>query len=342
MTTTSQTGFNSKSDDKAEALAHQYGGNSATGWVALLPPSWVPYIQLARLNPPAGLFLIYFPHLFGVLLAGVRQQSSLSEVLRQSLLMLGGSFFVSNAIHIWNDLIDAPLDAKVERTKNRPIPRGAVSETNAVIFTLTQTLGALAFLPLLDISLSEAILWPAPSIAAWIYYPWAKRHTNFPQVVLGFCLAWGVFMGSLSMGLRPVVASGTHLAIDQPTLCLTLACIIWSVIYDSVYAHQDVEDDIKVGIKSLAVLLRDQTKVLLWSLLGMMAVLMIACGITAELTSAFYVLAVGGSFSALALMISNVQLNQSASCWWWFGKGFWWVGFAICGGLLAELVPRRR
>lgn len=99
---------------------------------------------------------------------------------------------------------------------------------------------------------------------------------------------------------------------------------------------------IKDGIKSLAVVFRDQTKVLLWSLLGMMAVLMIACGTTAELTAVFYVLAVGGSSSALALMISNEQLKQSASCWWWFGKGFWWADFAISGGLLAELVPIKR
>ena len=325
----------------AKTLAHQYGGNSISGWVTLIPSSSVPYIQLARLNPPAGLFLIYFPHLFGILLAGVRQQASLDRVVYASLRMFAGSFFLSNAIHIWNDLIDAPLDALVRRTKNRPIPRGAVSEVNAVIFTLTQAVGASAFLPLLEISLLGAVLWALPSIIAWKYYPWAKRHIDCPQLVLGFCLAWGVVMGSLSMGLRPI-ASGTSWTIGRPVLCLHLACIVWSILYDSVYAHQDVEDDVKAGIKSLAVLYQNQTKPLLWVLLGTMTILLTACGITAELGAAYYILAVGGSFMALALMISRVQWQESASCWWWFGKGFWWVGFAISGGLLAELARAKQ
>ena len=320
----------------AETLAHQYDGNSISGWVTLIPSSSVPYIQLARLNPPAGLFLIYFPHIFGILLAGVRQQASFDRVVYASLRMFAGSFFLSNAIHIWNDLIDAPLDALVRRTKKRPIPRGAVSEVNAVIFTVTQVVGALAFLPVLDINLLDAVAWALPSIIAWTYHPWAKRHIDCQQLLLGFCLAWGVLMGSLSMGLRPI-ASGTSWTIDRPVSCLHLACIVWSIMYDSVYAHQDVEDDVKAGIKSLAVLYRNQTKPLLWVLLGTMTLLLTACGVTADSGAAFYTVAVGGSFVALALMISRVQLQESASCWWWFGQGFWWVGFAISDGLLAEL-----
>ncbi|KAL8823088.1 MAG: hypothetical protein Q9191_006186, partial [Dirinaria sp. TL-2023a] len=105
------------------SVAQQYGGNVNSGWIAVLPDSWLPYVQLARLNPPAGLFLIYFPHLFGVLHAAVLQQSPPYHTLQKSVTMLGGSFFVSNAIHIWDDLIDAPLDKLVERTRHRPIPR---------------------------------------------------------------------------------------------------------------------------------------------------------------------------------------------------------------------------
>lgn len=121
-----------------ESLAYQYGGNHSTGWLGYVPARWLPYIQLARLSPPVGLFLIYIPHSFGLLYAAIRQRAEPFEVAYASLLLFGASFFVSNAIHIWNDLIDAPLDAKVERTRNRPIPRGAVSPSAALIFSASQ------------------------------------------------------------------------------------------------------------------------------------------------------------------------------------------------------------
>ncbi|OCT52470.1 prenyltransferase [Cladophialophora carrionii] len=335
-----------------DSLAHQYGGNSTSSWVARLPASWVPYVQLARLNPPAGLFLIYIPHVFGLLLAGVRLHTPPADLIHPAATLLVGSFFVSNAIHIWNDLIDAPLDALVERTKNRPIPRGAVSRGRALLFTITQATCAVGVLPFLNrnVSPAEAVLWATPGVVSWTYYPFAKRHFDVPQAVLGVCLAWGVVMGCLAAGMRPVAMTAAEsvpaspvwsVSVDWSAMCLFGACVLWSVIYDSVYAHQDRDDDIKFGIKSLAVLCRGWMKEVLWALLGMMALLLVICGVTAELSVWFYGLGVGGSFVALATMIYRVQLGESASCWWWFGKGFWWVGFAISGGLLAELAGGR-
>lgn len=260
---------------------------------------------------------------------------------------LGGSFFVSNAIHIWDDLIDAPLDALVSRTKNRPIPRGAVSSNQALVFTITQGLCAAACLPFLNRDLGglEACLWAMPSIVAWTCYTYAKRQTDFPQVVLGFCLAWGVVMGYLGVGLKPAVLNWKRRfpvvnEVDRPAVCLFLACILWSVIYDSVYAHQDVEGDVKYGIKSLAVRYREQMKQTLWTLLGMMITLLVSCSVSAGFGASWYAVGVGGTGATLATMILRVRLRESSSCWWWFGRGFWWVGFAISGGLLAELTQR--
>ena len=322
------------------SLAHQYGGNSKSGWLSHLPDSWLPYVQLARLRPPAGLFLIFFPHLFGTLHASILQQTDLSVLLQKSALMLGGSFFVSNAIHIWNDLIDAPLDALVERTRHRPIPRGAVSPFAATVFTATQAIGAALFLPYLSSRTLESALYAMPSIIAWTYYPWAKRHTNVPQLVLGFCLAWGVVMGSLAIGLPPfsvgVMGSSSRPRVETSTLCLFLANIIWAMIYDTVYAHQDLKDDLKAGIKSLAVLYRDRTKVLLWQLLVSMIILLLMCGWLSKMGVIYYVVAVGGTMTSLGLMIGRVDLNSSNSCWWWFGNGFWFTGGFISGGLLLE------
>ncbi|KAI1746061.1 hypothetical protein F4680DRAFT_9222 [Xylaria scruposa] len=130
-------------------LAQQYGGNHAGGWVDRLPASWVPYVQLARLSPPAALFLIYFPHFFGIILAALIQRSPASDVLKAGLIMFGGSFFFSNAAHGWNDLVDAPIDQSISRTSKRPIPRGAITPRAALVFTLTQGVGAALFLLLM-------------------------------------------------------------------------------------------------------------------------------------------------------------------------------------------------
>ena len=330
---------------KNRSIAQQYGGNMSTGWVAILPDSWLPYVQLARLNPPAGLCLIYFPHLFGVLHAAILLQSPLSYTLGKSTLMLCGSFFVSNAIHIWNDLIDAPLDCLVERTRHRPIPRGAVSQFAAILFTLTQALGAMLFLPFLSHKAFQNTLYAFPSIIGWIYYPWAKRHTHYPQVVLGFCLAWGIVMGSLAMDVDLFTSamkdSSKRARAELSTVCIFLASILWTVIYDTVYAHQDLQDDIKAGIKSLAVLYRDKTKSLLWQLLTLMIGFLIACGQLSALGIPYHFIAVGGAAVSLGLMVFKVDLKSSQSCWWWFSNGFWYAGGSIAGGLLMEYLSRR-
>ncbi|MCJ1405576.1 hypothetical protein MMC11_008804 [Xylographa trunciseda] len=323
----------------SNALSQQYGGNHKTGWLAYLPDSWLPYVQLARLSPPAGLFLIYFPHAFGLLHAATLKRSSPDVVLGAAGLMFGASFFFSNAVHIWNDLIDARLDALVERTRNRPIPRGAVTTFAATVFTVTQATGAAVFLLYLPLEPLEALLYALPSIVGSIYYPWAKRHTDVPQLVLGFCLAWGIVMGSTAVGVRPFntgLLGSAKPSVESSTLCLFIASILWTMIYDTIYAHQDLKDDRKAGIKSLAVLYGDRTKSLLWQLLALMLAMLIACGTLSEMGISYYVVTVGGSVTSLGLMIGMVELKSSESCWWWFGKGFWYAGGSIAGGLLAE------
>lgn len=319
-------------------LSKQYGGNYAGGWLARLPPSWIPYVQLARLSPPAGLFLIYFPHLFGILHAAVAQRSPPSQVLLACTVMLAGSFFYSNAIHIWNDLIDAPVDKKVQRTSMRPIPRGAVLPRAAFVFTVTQAMGAafvlLCFMP------AGSALYAAPNMIPVFYYPWAKRHTHLAQVVLGIWLGWGVLMGAVAMGRVPYTV-GPRLAdcsVDAPTISLFLACVLWTVIYDTIYAFQDVEDDEKIGLKSLAVLLGERTKPVLWLILGGMMILLVNSPQDGEMGVFYYLFSVFGSFISLGTMIYKVDLKMSLSCWWWFRYGFWATGGLIAAGLGFEYV----
>ncbi|KAF2647655.1 UbiA-domain-containing protein [Lophiostoma macrostomum CBS 122681] len=317
--------------DKVSSPSSQNGGSLTSSWITILPKTWIPYVELARLSPPAAPFLIYFPHLFGTLHAANVQPSSISNLLRSCVLLLWASLFFSNAAHAWNDLVDAPIDRKVSRTKNRPIASGIISSRAAIIFMVSQSLIAASFLLLSSVSTAMATL---PTILGTIYYPWAKLHTHFPQVILGFCLAWGVMVGSRFAGLRQPWN-------DQAGLCLVFASSCWTIIYDTIYAHQDVAEDIHLGVKSLAVLFGGHVKPLLWVVLFMMGVSLTLYGQLIEVTIGYYVITLGGCIFSLGSMIFNVRLSDKASCWKWFSTGFWITGTSITLGLLSHYVQVR-
>ncbi|KAI1203610.1 prenyltransferase [Nemania serpens] len=312
--------------DKSKSLSQQYGGFHSGYWVDLLPSAWVPFIQLARLSPPAALFLIYLPHLYGAMHAAKVSSKDTHEVLRALGFLLGGSLFYSNAAHAWNDLIDAPIDKQVARTKNRPIARGDISPQAAIVFILSQAIGAAAFLFFLPWSTTLSVL---PSIVVATYYPWAKLHTYFPQVILGACLAWGAIVGASTLGIEAPWE-------DRPSICLVVALTLWTIIYDTIYAYQDIKDDMEIGVKSTAVLFKKYTKIFLWFLLLLLGFFLVAYG---QLTSAgygYYLLTLGGSVSSLGAMISQIDLEDQAGCWWWFSTGFWFTGVSIAFGLVFE------
>ncbi|KAK0641831.1 UbiA prenyltransferase family-domain-containing protein [Cercophora newfieldiana] len=298
-------------------LSTQYGGHHSGTWVDRLPPSWTPYIQLSRLSPPAGLFLIFLPHLFGALHAAITHNLPLSTLLPVTAYLLLGSLFFSNAAHAWNDLVDAPIDAKIERTKTRPIPRGAVSPRAALVFTLSQALAAGVFLLALP---KDAHIAAVATVVGTVYYPYAKRHSHFVQFLLGFCLTWGIVVGSAAMGtVRPWR--------DGSTGCLVGAVGLWVVGFDTIYAHQDLRDDLRVGVRSMAVLVRGWARGFLVGVWVCMSLLLVGSGWFGGMGVAWYVVGVGG-----------VDLEDPASCWAWFSQGFWVTGAAVAAGLLGEYV----
>lgn len=309
-----------------DTLSTQYGGIHAQGWVSLLPPSWIPYVQLSRLSPPAALLLIWFPHLFGALHAASDLGLSLWELARVSALLLVGSVFYSNAAHAWNDLIDAPIDRQILRTKKRPIVRGAISPKAAFLFTVSQAIGAALLLPLFSLDTLKSTL---PSIVAATYYPFAKRHTHLAQFVLGFALAWGCMVGAAAAGLQRPWA-------DNSTITLTAAFTLWAVIYDTIYAYQDIKDDLRVGVKSLAILFGSRTKQGLFMTLGIMGSLLAVYGRLSGFGAPFYVVALGGCVANLGAMIASVDLKDGSNCWWWFSSGNLITGYAVATGMLFE------
>lgn len=298
------------------------------GWGQFLPESCANYVQLTRLNIAAPVALVYFPHLFGVLhtaVASTRRYDPF-DVLWACTLLLGGSLFYSNAAHAWDDLVDAPIDRLMERTHKRPIARGAISSRAALVFIALQAAGAASFLFFLPPATAITVV---PAIFAAAYYPWAKRHTYFPQVVLGLCLSWGIMTGSASCGVKTPWR-------EESTWYLLMACTIWTVIYDTIYAYQDIPDDIRLGLKSTAVLFGRHTKLALWCLLGTMALMLYLCGNAADFGPLYFVFSIGGAVASLGLMLYTVELADPKSCWRWFSMGFWATGASITMGLVSQ------
>lgn len=316
----------------SDLTANHFFGNSYRRWTTLLPVSWIPYLQLTRLNIAAPLALVYFPHLIGVLhgVATTHCNHSPVDILYLATLLFVGSILASNAAHAWDDLVDAPLDAKIERTKKRPIPRGAISRRGAFIFTLASAAAAasvLLFLPTVTAFVT------IPTIVATTYYPFAKRHMAAPQLILGFSLAWGIMVGRASV-------KNSWPWEDLSAFCLVVAYIFIVIIYDTIYAQQDLQDDLKLGVGSTAVLFRNHMKLALSVLMACMAMSLYMCGKIADMGILYTVSAVGGSLGSVGLMLWQVKLKDKASCWFWFSTGFWSTMLSITAGSVSECVFR--
>ena len=215
----------------------------AGGWVARLPPGWRPYALLGRFDRPIGAWLLVLPGFWSFALAA----SGWLDGLRLTLLFLVGAFAMRAAGCVVNDLWDRDLDRQVERTRGRPLAAGMVTAEQALLFLLALCL--IGFLVLIQLRWA-AILFGATSLLPIALYPLAKRVTDYPQAVLGFVFSWAAPTGYAA-------ATGT---LDAAALALWAAGFCWILGYDTIYAHQDREDDAQVGIRSTALRFRDRSK----------------------------------------------------------------------------------
>ena len=300
------------------------------GILSILPAPWVPYAELMRLEKPAGLYAFYFPYLIGTCYAAciADEPPSLEHVAFLCSLFLVGSVILRGAACAWNDNIDQDFDRKTTRCRLRPIARGAVSTTQGHLFTVALTIAGLplfVFLPL------QCIYHALPITILFAFYPFAKRVTYYPQVVLGFPFAWAIFMCCAALGVDPFSPR-----FRIPTACLFTANVLWTIIYDTIYAHQDIKDDVKAGVKSMAVRFADSTKLLVTVLASVQLALLVLTGWEAEFSSIYFVGSCGGALVSLASMIAQVELEKPASCAWWFHWGFWFVGGSVTVGLFGS------
>jgi 4-hydroxybenzoate polyprenyltransferase len=218
----------------------------AGGWVRHLPPSWAPYAILARFDRPIGAWLLFLPGLWSICLAAPTAQSA----IRLTILFAIGAITMRAAGCVVNDLWDRKMDAQVARTASRPLASGALTPRDALIFLAILLAISLAILVQLN---KAAILLGIISLIPVALYPLAKRVTWWPQIVLGLTFGWGAPEG--------YAAAAGHFA--WPALALYFAAIAWILGYDTIYAHQDREDDALIGVKSTARLFGPNTKPLL-------------------------------------------------------------------------------
>ena len=176
-------------------------------------------------------------------------------------------------------------------------------------------------------------------------YPLAKRVSDFPQVLLGFGLAMPVFLCCAALEtdsvLQPHVLTGSGVPKLIPAeLCMYGAGVLWTIIFDTIYAHQDIKDDKKVGVRSLAIRLGGNPKPALAVLACLQSILLMVAGFCSSLSSIYYIVGCGGASISLLGMVMLVQLDSVASCAWWFGPGSRFVGTSVTLGLLGEYVRR--
>ena len=299
----------------------------ATGnWVDTIAPRWLrPYLRLTRLDRPIGWWLLLLPCWWSSALAAIAD-GDWGPNLGHLLLLLIGAIVMRGAGCTWNDLVDRDIDARVERTRSRPIPSGQIGVMAAIVFLLLQALvGLVILLQFNSLAVSVGIA----SLGVVAIYPFMKRVTYWPQIFLGLAFSWGALMGW-------VAARGR---LELPALLLYAGSIAWVMHYDTIYAHQDREDDALVGLKSTALLFAENTKPAL-ALFSIVAVVLI--GLAGYFANAGNVFALGlAAFAAhLAWQIARIEIDNPESCLRMF-RGNRDAGLILFAALVMDAAIRR-
>ncbi|KAF8777029.1 4-hydroxybenzoate polyprenyltransferase like protein [Argiope bruennichi] len=258
-----------------------------------------PYLRLMRIDKPTGTWLLLWPCYWSISLAAT--PGCLPDL---SLLALfgTGAILMRGAGCTINDLWDKDIDSKVARTKSRPIARGDISTLDAWMFLGGQL--SLALLILLELNWHSVLL-GASSLALVTTYPLVKRISYWPQLMLGLTFNWGALLGWSS------VHASCNWSVVLP---LYGACISWTMIYDTIYAHQDKVDDVLIKIKSTALKFKEDTKYYLAGFSTSMVTLLLLSGYNCQQTWPFYA-SVGLTGALLASQIKMVNIDNPQSCW---------------------------
>jgi 4-hydroxybenzoate polyprenyltransferase len=260
-----------------------------------VPAAAHPYLRLARLDRPIGTWLLLFPCWWGLAMAAPGWPS-----LRFLVLFAIGAVVMRGAGCTYNDIVDRDFDGRVARTADRPIPSGAVSVRQAIAFLVAQAL--IGFVILLQLG-RTAIWLGVLSLVLIFIYPLMKRVTWWPQFFLGLAFNWGALMGPAAV-LKTVPAWAVVLYIGG---------IFWTLGYDTIYAHQDKEDDALIGIKSSALRLGDRTRTALFAFYAAAILLLAIAGRMAALAAPYYGLLAAGGVQ-LAWQAVRIDYDDPVDC----------------------------
>jgi 4-hydroxybenzoate polyprenyltransferase len=287
----------------------------ATGWVALLPRSWLPWLLLARVDRPIGIWLLFLPGLWGILLAGAAPRES----VRLIVLFVAGSVVMRAAGCVVNDLWDRDIDRKVARTAGRPLASGVLSPVQGLVFAGALLLVGLLVLLQLD---SLAQLLGVASLLLVALYPLAKRVTWWPQLMMGFTFGFGAPLGYAAGAGR----------LDAACAALYGAAILWDLGFDTIYAHQDREDDALVGVKSTARLFGERTAPFVAICYGGTVLLLVIAGWLTGLGDWYYP-ALALPALLFARQIARLDIHDPGLCLRLF-KSNREAGLAVAGAIM--------
>ncbi len=282
-------------------------------WVTEQFPRLPFYIQLMRLDRPVGIYLLLWPTLWALWVAGEGQPQPINLVV-----FILGVIIMRSAGCVINDYADRHVDGHVKRTEQRPLAQKVISEKQAL--GLFAVLILLAFLLVLQTNLYTILLSFGGLVLASIY-PFMKRYTHLPQVVLGAAFAWAI----------PMAFAAEQQALPDVVWLLYIANLLWTVVYDTLYAMVDRDDDLKIGIKSTAILFGQHDKLIVGILQGLTLLTLFMAGSKIEASWPYYLslFATAGLFAYHQKLIQGRDRDQ---CFKAFLNNHW-VGAVIFAGL---------
>lgn len=278
------------------------------------------YISITRLDKPTGWILLFIPCIYGIFAASIHTNQKLNPNI--IILFLIGAILMRSVGCIFNDIIDRKIDAKVERTKNRPLANKTMAIYEAI--ALLTILLFISFLILLSFNLLTIYL-GISSILLIMLYPFMKRITYWPQLFLGFTFNWGVIIGWTAI---------TN-SIDIEMILIYISSVFWTLGYDTVYGYQDISDDKKIGVKSTSILFEKNSKNIIWSFYGLNFLIMLISLslIGLNLISIFVFL---GAILFALYLVKKLDITDKNSCALFFSMNKY-VGFLVCTSLLISI-----
>ncbi|KAJ7642989.1 UbiA prenyltransferase family [Mycena polygramma] len=299
--------------------------------LTLVPAGFRPYLELIRLEKPTGTILMFWPFVWGLTMAAYTTGLPLHVYFAHVAKALVSAFLLRSSACTINDIFDRKMDAGVERSKTRPLPSGRISVLAATLYLFLQyALGVAFFYRTEDgLALQVALFQLLPLFAI---YPLLKRVTHWPQAWLGFAMNFGFVTAWVSV-------QGT---LDYPVVTAAMiSCWCWTMLYDTIYACQDIRDDVQMGVRSTAILFGSWIRPLLITF-GIIFVCMLAiAGALNGQGAPYFIISIGGTLLHLRWQLQTVNLNIPSSCWDNFnsnGK----LGWIVWAGLMLDYVLAHR